>query len=282
MYGSNTTIMSIEHDYLDLLKRCLGAETRVTRNSVVHSVFDATLRHDFSSGFPLLTTKRMFFRGVVEELAWFLRGSTDVKELQDVGVHIWDKNTENRSGDAGPVYGFQWRHFGAEYTSCKDYAEGVDQIQRIIDLIKTNPSSRRIFMSAWNPSQQDEMCLPPCHVSYQFYVDGNKLSCQMYQRSADMFLGVPFNIASYSLLMHILGKVLDLTPRYFIHSFGDAHIYLNSVDQVKEQIKRTPRELPQLKFPDINNLDDLKDLSLDDFILEGYDPHPAIKAKMAI
>jgi len=271
--------MSIEHDYLDLLKRCLGAETRVTRNSVVHSVFDATLRHDFSSGFPLLTTKRMFFRGVVEELAWFLRGSTDVKELQDVGVHIWDKNTANRSGDAGPVYGFQWRHFGAEYTSCKDYSEGgVDQIQYILDELKNNPRSRRLFMSAWNPLAQPEMCLPPCHVSYQFYVKDNKLSCMMLQRSADVFLGLPFNIASTALLQSLMAHETGLGLGTMTIHIGDAHVYDNHRLVAEKQLQRIPQLLPTIHIQ--REKDNLWNVQASEIVLEKYNHLGPLKADM--
>lgn len=268
----------MESQYIKLLCKCLQSKPRTTRNATVLSTFGERLEHDFKDGFPLLTTKKMFFKGIVEELAWFLRGSTDVSELKEKGVHIWDKNTEGRDNDAGPVYGFQWRHFGAEYTSCKDYAEGVDQIQRIIDLIKTNPSSRRIFMSAWNPSQQDEMCLPPCHVSYQFYVDGNKLSCQMYQRSADIFLGLPFNIASTALLLHLIAHECDLVPGKMILCLGDVHIYNNHTRAAMKQIIRTPLSLP---FIQINReKDGLKNVKLSDIVLLNYESYGSLKADM--
>ena len=237
------------------------------------------------------------WKGVVSELIWFLEGSDDERRLAEIRYNkkrdeltninkystIWTDNADNQGKDLGyensslvkklgPVYGVQWRNW-----------DGKDQIEDLLNSLKNNPTSRRHILSAWNVAMVDRMALPPCHLLAQFYVSSDQcIDCHMYQRSADMFLGVPFNIASYSLLMHILGKILNLTPRYFIHSFGDAHIYLNSVDQVKEQIKRSPRPLPKLVFPDISDLEDLKNLSLDDFVLEGYDPHPAIKAKMAI
>ena len=239
------------------------------------SIFGYQMRFDLSKGFPCITTKKLHLKSIIHELLWFLQGDTNIKYLKENGVRIWDEWADD-NGDLGHVYGYQWRSWPAPN------GKHIDQISQVVNTLKNNPDSRRIIVSAWNVGEIEQMALPPCHAFFQFYVADGKLSCQLYQRSADMFLGVPFNIASYSLLMHILGKVLDLTPRYFIHSFGDAHIYLNSVDQVKEQIKRTPRKLPQLKFPDINNLEDLKGLSLDDFVLEGYDPHPAIKAKMAI
>ena len=284
--------------YLDLLEYILenGEKRNDRTNTGTISSFGHQLSFDLEKGFPAVTTKSLAWKGVVSELIWFLEGSSDERRLAEIRFGknreeltdlkkystIWTDNADNQGKDLGyennelrkelgPVYGVQWRDW-----------DGIDQIKALISSLKNNPESRRHILSAWNVGKIEKMALPPCHVMSQFYISNGAISCHMYQRSADMFLGVPFNIASYSLLMHILGKVLDLAPRYFIHSFGDAHIYLNSVDQVKEQVKRTPRALPQLKFPDINNLEDLKDLSLDDFVLEGYDPHPAIKAKMAI
>ena len=285
--------------YLNQLEKVLIEGTNQTDRTGVgtKSIFGLQERYKMSDGFPAVTTKKLAWKGVVSELIWFLEGSDDERrlaeirynknrdELSDIDKYptIWTDNADNQGKNLGyenstlvkklgPVYGVQWRNW-----------DNKDQIKELLDSLKNNPTSRRHILSAWNVAMIDKMALPPCHLLAQFYVSSDQsLDCHMYQRSADMFLGVPFNIASYSLLMHILGKLLDLTPRYFIHSFGDAHIYLNSVDQVKEQIKRTPRKLPQLKFPDINNLEDLKGLSLDDFGLDGYDPHPAIKAKMAI
>ena len=285
--------------YLNLLSHILeNGEKREDRTNVgTISSFGHQLKFDLRDGFPAVTTKKLAWKGVVSELIWFIEGSDDERRLAEIRYNknrdkltdidtyptIWTDNADNQGKNLGyensslvkklgPVYGVQWRNW-----------DGKDQIKELLSSLKNNPTSRRHILSAWNVAMLDKMALPPCHLLAQFYVASDQsLDCHMYQRSADMFLGVPFNIASYSLLMHILGKLLDLTPRYFIHSFGDAHIYLNSVDQVKEQLKRTPRALPQLKFPDIKNLEDLKNLSLDDFILEGYDPHPAIKAKMAI
>ena len=285
--------------YLNLLSHILeNGETREDRTSVgTISSFGHQLKFDLRDGFPAVTTKKLAWKGVVSELIWFLEGSDDERRLAEIRYNtnrdeltdidkyptIWTDNADSQGKNLGyensslvkklgPVYGVQWRNW-----------DGKDQIEELLHSLKNNPTSRRHILSAWNVAMIDKMALPPCHLLAQFYVSsGRNLDCHMYQRSADMFLGVPFNIASYSLLIHILGKILDLTPRYFIHSFGDAHIYLNSVEQVKEQIKRSPRSLPKLKFPEINNLEDLKDLSLDDFVLEGYDPHPAIKAKMAI
>ena len=285
--------------YLNLLSHILeNGETREDRTSVgTISSFGHQLKFDLRDGFPAVTTKKLAWKGVVSELIWFLEGSDDERRLAEIRYNtnrdeltdidkyptIWTDNADSQGKNLGyensslvkklgPVYGVQWRNW-----------DGKDQIEELLHSLKNNPTSRRHILSAWNVAMIDKMALPPCHLLAQFYVSsGRNLDCHMYQRSADMFLGVPFNIASYSLLIHILGRILDLTPRYFIHSFGDAHIYLNSVEQVKEQIKRSPRSLPKLKFPEINNLEDLKDLSLDDFVLEGYDPHPAIKAKMAI
>ena len=285
--------------YLNLLSHILeNGESRDDRTKVgTISSFGHQLRFDLRDGFPAVTTKKLAWKGVVSELIWFLEGSDDERRLAEIRYNktrdeltdidkyptIWTDNADKQGKDLGyensylikklgPVYGVQWRNW-----------DGKDQIEDLLESLKNNPSSRRHILSAWNVAMVDKMALPPCHLLAQFYVSSDQcIDCHMYQRSADMFLGVPFNIASYSLLMHILGKVLNLMPRYFIHSFGDAHIYLNSVGQVKEQIKRSPRPLPRLDFPDINNLEDLKNLSLDDFVLEGYDPHPAIKAKMAI
>jgi len=285
--------------YLNLLSHILeNGETREDRTSVgTISSFGHQLKFDLRDGFPAVTTKKLAWKGVVSELIWFLEGSDDERRLAEIRYNtnrdeltdidkyptIWTDNADSQGKNLGyensslvkklgPVYGVQWRNW-----------DGKDQIEELLHSLKNNPTSRRHILSAWNVAMIDKMALPPCHLLAQFYVSsGRNLDCHMYQRSADMFLGVPFNIASYSLLIHILGKILNLTPGYFIHSFGDAHIYLNSVEQVKEQIKRSPRSLPKLKFPEINNLEDLKDLSLDDFVLEGYDPHPAIKAKMAI
>ena len=285
--------------YLNLLSHILeNGETREDRTSVgTISSFGHQLKFDLRDGFPAVTTKKLAWKGVVSELIWFLEGSDDERRLAEIRYNtnrdeltdidkyptIWTDNADSQGKNLGyensslvkklgPVYGVQWRNW-----------DGKDQIEELLHSLKNNPTSRRHILSAWNVAMIDKMALPPCHLLAQFYVSsGRNLDCHMYQRSADMFLGVPFNIASYSLLIHILGKILNLTPRYFIHSFGDAHIYLNSVEQVKEQIKRSPRSLPKLKLPEINNLEDLKDLSLDDFVLEGYDPHPAIKAKMAI
>jgi dihydrofolate reductase / thymidylate synthase len=243
--------------------------------------------------FPMLTTKKVFWRGVAEELLWFVKGCTNAKELQDKKIHIWDGNgskefLESRGlghreeGDLGPVYGFQWRHFGATYEDMHaDYSgKGVDQLAECIRLIKEKPEDRRILLTAWNPADLDKMALPPCHMFCQFYVADGALSCQMYQRSADMGLGVPFNIASYSLLTRMVAQVCGLQPGEFVHSIGDAHVYLNHVDALKEQITRTPRAFPKLKLdPSISDIDGF---SMENFTIEDYNPMAAIKMKMAV
>lgn len=268
----------MESEYLNLLSKCIHSKPRKTRNATVYSTFGHRLVHDFKDGFPLLTTKKMFFRGIVEELAWFLRGSTDVAELKEKGVHIWDKNTEGRDNDAGPVYGFQWRHFGEKYIDHKSEYKGVDQIKTIIELIKTDPTSRRIFLSAWNPMDQSKMCLPPCHVSYQFFVEDDKLSIQMYQRSADVFLGLPFNIASTALLLLLVAHETDLVPGKMIICIGDAHVYENHVDAVKKQLMRKPKAFG---FVDVRRvIDGLWDVKASEIILSNYVYDGRLKAEM--
>ena len=268
----------MESQYINLLCKCIQSKTRTTRNATVYSTFGERLEHDFKDGFPLLTTKKVFFKGIVEELAWFLRGSTDVGELKAKGVHIWDKNTSDREDDAGPVYGFQWRHFGARYQDNKTKYGGVDQIKTVIDLIKKDPTSRRIFMSAWNPSQQDEMCLPPCHVSYQFYVNDGRVSCQMYQRSADVFLGLPFNIASTALLLQLIAHECDLTPGKMIICIGDAHLYHSHLKVALKQIVRQPVAFPFIQIK--REKDELKNVELSQIALLNYNPHSVLKASM--
>jgi dihydrofolate reductase/thymidylate synthase len=285
-----------EYQYKCLLHKLLTIPTiRNDRtNTGVLSDFGYNMSFDLTKGrFPLLTTKRVFFRGVAEELLWFIKGSTDAKELQKKNVHIWDGNgsrefldglgfTDREEGDLGPVYGFQWRHFGAEYKDCKsDYTmKGFDQLQNCIHLIKTEPTSRRIIMSAWNPSDMGKMALPPCHILCQFYVDGENLSCQMYQRSADVGLGVPFNIASYSLLTCMVAHVCNLKPKTFHYCMGDTHIYKNHVEALKTQLLRTPRNFPVLKINKKRlNIDDFQ---YEDFELIEYNPYPNIKMDMAV
>lgn len=243
--------------------------------------------------FPLLTSKRVFWRGVVEELLWLIKGCTDSKELAKRKVHIWDDNgskefLENlgqghrEEGDLGPVYGHQWRHFGAKYEDCHSSYEGkgVDQLAQVIDRIKNKPECRRILMSAWNPVDLPQMALPPCHVMCQFYVADGELSCQMYQRSCDMGLGVPFNIASYSLLTCLIAQVCGLKPGEFVHTLGDAHVYNNHIEPLREQLTRVPRAFPTLKInPDVK---DINDFTYDDLTLEDYKPMKTIKMKMAV
>ncbi|QFN51632.1 ORF 70 [Macacine gammaherpesvirus 5] len=257
------------------------------------SVFGLQARYNLRDEFPLLTTKRVFWRGVVEELLWFIRGSTDSTELSRRGVKIWDAHGsraflaaqgfgDRREGDLGPVYGFQWRHFGAEYRGADANYEGqgVDQLRYVVDLINRRPHDRRIVMCAWNPADLARMALPPCHVLCQFYVARGELSCQLYQRSADMGLGVPFNIASYALLTYLIAHVTGLTPGDFVHTLGDAHVYNNHVDPLLLQLRRTPRPFPRLKI--LRKVARLEDFTRADLSLEGYDPHPHIEMEMAV
>lgn len=257
------------------------------------SVFGTQSRYNLKNEFPLLTTKKMFWKGIVEELLWFIKGSTDSSVLSNRGVRIWDANGsrqfldglgfhDRKEGDLGPVYGFQWRHYGARYVDKDtDYSgQGVDQLCSVINKIKETPDDRRMIMCAWNPVDIPNMALPPCHVLSQFYVSEGYLSCQLYQRSGDMGLGVPFNIASYSLLTYMIAHVTGLKPGEFIHTVGDAHIYLNHVEPLKLQIQRTPRAPPKLKIN--REVSDIDDFKIEDFILEGYYPYPAIKMDMAV
>ena len=237
------------------------------------SIFGHQLRFDLGAGFPLVTTKKMFVKGIVHELLWFLAGSTNVRELQKHGVHIWDE-WAGPDGELGPVYGKQWRSWPAPDGST------IDQIAKVVESIKRNPDSRRHIVSAWNVAEVDSMALPPCHTLFQFYVAEGKLSCQLYQRSADVFLGVPFNIASYALLTMIVAQVTGLSAGDFVHTFGDAHLYLNHLEQADEQLARTPLPLPRMKInPDVK---DISGFRYEDFKLEGYRCHPAIKAPIAV
>jgi thymidylate synthase len=253
------------------------------------------MRFDLRGSFPLLTTKRVFWRGVAEELLWFVRGSTNANELADVGVHIWDGNgsrefldargfPDRDVGDLGPVYGFQWRHFGARYAGMHaDYTgQGVDQLAAVIEAIKTRPADRRLLLCAWNPAAVGEMALPPCHVLAQFFVADGELSCMMYQRSADVGLGVPFNIASYALLTRMVARVTGLAAGDFVHVLGDAHVYNNHAAALGEQVRRAPRPFPQLDISDRAGLRSIDDFVMSDFRLRGYDPHRAIKMEMAV
>ncbi|MEE2566960.1 thymidylate synthase [Hyphobacterium marinum] len=266
---------AVETAYLDLLEDILKNGTPQEDRTGVGtlSVFGRQLRCDLSEGFPLLTTKKVHFRSIAIELLWFLRGETNVRWLQDRGVTIWDEWADEK-GDLGPVYGKQWRRWeGPDGTE-------VDQLSDVLEQIRTNPASRRLIVSGWNPPDVPNMALPPCHTLYQFNVANGRLSCQLYQRSADMFLGVPFNIASYALLTCMVAQVAGLEPGEFIHTFGDAHIYTNHMDQVREQLSREPRALPRLSLnPDRA---DLFAFEYEDITVEGYDPHPAIKAPVAV
>ena len=285
-----------ERQYLDLVRRVLAQGVlKADRTGVgTLSLFGATMRFCLrDQRFPLLTTKRVFWRGVVEELLWMVRGSTDARSLSSKGVHIWDGNgsrafldslglTGRREGDLGPVYGFQWRHFGARYVDCEtDYAgQGVDQLQRIVETLRRNPNDRRMVMCAWNPSDLPAMALPPCHVLVQFYVASGRLSCAMYQRSCDLGLGVPFNIASYALLTVLIAHVTGLQPDELVHILGDAHVYCNHVEALQEQLKREPRPFPTLRIR--RPVAELDDFQFDDLELIGYAPHAAVKMEMAV
>lgn len=236
------------------------------------SVFGYQMRFDLSEGFPMITTKKLHLKSIIYELLWFLNGDTNVKYLQENGVRIWNE-WAREDGDLGPVYGKQWRSW-----ETRD-GRTIDQISQVVDLIKNNPNSRRIIVNAWNVGDLDQMALSPCHCLFQFYVANGKLSCQLYQRSADVFLGVPFNIASYALLTMMLAQVCELEPGDFVHTFGDAHIYSNHMDQVKLQLNREARKLPVMK---IKKKESIFDYEYKDFELIGYDPHPAIKAKVSV
>ena len=285
-----------EYQYLDLIRKIIrNGKTRHDRTGTgTISMFGAQMRFSLQDGrFPLLTTKRVFWRGLAEELLWFVRGSTNGNELAKKNVHIWDANgsrefldnrglTNNEVGDLGPVYGFQWRHFGADYkTMHTDYTgQGVDQLNNVIHTIKTNPCCRRIIMSAWNPVDLPKMALPPCHSLVQFYVCNGELSAQLYQRSGDMGLGVPFNIASYALLTCMIAHVCDLKPGDFVHTLGDAHVYSNHLDALEEQLKRKPKAFPKLRIK--RKITDIEDFTYDDLELTDYKPHPKIKMEMAV
>ena len=261
--------------YLDLLQRIVNEGTRKEDRTGTGtlSVFGHQMRFNLEEGFPLLTTKKLHLKSIIHELLWFLKGDTNVKYLQENGVRIWNEWADE-TGELGPVYGHQWR-------SWPDYNGGhVDQIQDIVNALKNNPNSRRMIVSAWNVAEVDQMALPPCHCLFQFYVANGKLSLQLYQRSADTFLGVPFNIASYALLTMMMAQVSGLKPGDFIHTTGDTHLYLNHLDQAKEQLKRTPHTLPRMVInPNVTSIFDFK---YDDFTLEGYDPLPHIKAEVSV
>jgi thymidylate synthase len=261
--------------YHDLLRHVLAHGTRKADRTGTGtiSVFGHQMRFDLAEGFPLLTTKKVHLKSVIHELLWFLQGDTNIKYLKENGVSIWDEWADE-NGDLGPIYGYQWRSWPA--------ADGrhIDQIREVVEALKHNPDSRRIIVSAWNVGELDRMKLPPCHAFFQFYVADGKLSCQLYQRSADIFLGVPFNIASYALLTMMMAQVTGLKPGDFVHTLGDAHIYLNHMDQVNLQLSRDFRSLPIMRInPDVK---DILSFKYEDFTLDGYDPHPGIKAPVAV
>jgi thymidylate synthase len=261
--------------YHEVLKYVLEHGTRKTDRTGTGtlSTFGYQMRFDLEEGFPLVTTKKVHLKSIIHELLWFLKGETNIRYLKENGVSIWDEWAD-ANGELGPVYGSQWRSWrGAD-------GQTVDQISELIQNIKKNPDSRRLIVSAWNVAEIPKMKLPPCHAFFQFYVAEGKLSCQLYQRSADLFLGVPFNIASYALLTLMVAQVTGLKPGEFVHTLGDAHLYLNHLEQTQEQLRREPRSLPRMKLnPAVKSIFDFK---YEDFTLEGYDPHPAIKAPVAV
>lgn len=261
--------------YLDLLREVLddGVVRDDRTGTGTRSVFGRQLRYDLADGFPVLTTKRLHLRSIVVELLWFLRGDTNIDFLHRHDVSIWDEWADEH-GDLGPVYGSQWRSWPT-----RD-GRSIDQITAVIQRIRSEPTSRRLIVSAWNVAEVDSMALPPCHTLFQFYVAGGRLSCQLYQRSGDLFLGVPFNIASYSLLLMMVAQACGLEAGEFVHTFGDAHLYSNHVDQAREQLTREPRPLPRMRLnPDVGSV---FDFTLDDFELVGYEPHPPIRAPIAV
>ena len=261
--------------YLDLLRhiRANGAMKEDRTGVGTQSVFGYQMRFDLADGFPLLTTKKVHLKSIIHELLWFIAGDTNIKYLKDNGVSIWDEWADE-NGDLGPVYGHQWRSWPAPD------GRTIDQLGNVVDMIRRNPDSRRLLVTAWNPGEVEKMALPPCHCLFQFYVADGKLSCQLYQRSADVFLGVPFNIASYALLTMMIAQTCGLRPGEFIHTTGDTHLYRNHFDQVALQLSREPRPLPKMVLnPDVKSVFDFR---YEDFTLEGYDPWPAIKAPVAV
>jgi thymidylate synthase len=262
-------------NYLDLMQHVLSHGTKKSDRTGTGtlSVFGAQLRFDLNAGFPLLTTKKVHLKSILHELLWFLKGETNTRYLKEHGVSIWDEWADAK-GDLGPVYGYQWRSWPAPD------GRHIDQIGQVLEQIRRNPDSRRMIVSAWNVADLDKMALMPCHAFFQFYVAGGRLSCQLYQRSADIFLGVPFNIASYAALTMMIAQVSGLKLGDFVHTFGDTHLYMNHLEQAREQLSRQPRKLPTLRLnPAVKNLFDFK---FEDFTLENYDPHPAIKAPVAV
>jgi len=277
--------------YQDLLRRILdeGKERRDRTGTGTIGVFGHQMRFDLAAGFPLLTTKKLHLKSILHELLWFLRGETHVASLQAAGVRIWDEwatpdqtaRFGRAAGDLGPVYGHQWRNFGATRRPDGSYeSDGVDQIQKLLVEIRERPHSRRLLVTGWHPKEADEVALPPCHTLFQLYVQDGALSCQLYQRSADVFLGVPFNIASYALLTMMIAQVSGLAPGDFVHTFGDAHLYKNHLDQARLQLTREPRRLPRMHLD--AKVQDLFAFRFEDFRLEGYDPHPHIAAEVSV
>ena len=261
--------------YLDLMRHVLenGHKKEDRTGTGTLSVFGYQMRFNLAVGFPLLTTKKVHLKSIIHELLWFLQGSTNIAYLKENGVSIWDEWADEK-GNLGPVYGYQWRNWP------KPDGSHIDQISQVIDMIKKTPDSRRVIVSAWNVADVDRMKLPPCHAFFQFYVADGKLSCQLYQRSADIFLGVPFNIASYALLTMMVAQVCGLKLGDFVHTLGDAHLYLNHLDQTREQLSRQPRAIPSMRInPEVTDIFGFK---FEDFVLENYDPHPAIKAPVAV
>lgn len=280
-----------EEQYLALLRLVLehGKDRADRTGTGTRGIFGHQLRFDLRDGFPLLTTKKLHVKSIIHELLWFVRGETHVKPLQDAGVRIWNEwataeqtaRFGRSEGDLGPVYGHQWRNFGATRLPDGTYArDGVDQLARVLRDIRERPESRRLIVTGWNPKEADQVALPPCHTLFQFHVQDGELSCQLYQRSADIFLGVPFNIASYALLTLMIAHVTGLRPGDFVHSFGDAHLYRNHFEQAKLQLTREPRPLPRMRIAP--SVTDLFAFRYEDFTLEGYDPHPAIKAEVSV
>ncbi|MCL2723950.1 MAG: thymidylate synthase [Polyangiaceae bacterium] len=283
--------VALEQPYLDLLRLILerGKDRADRTGTGTRSIFGHQMRFDLREGFPLLTTKKLHLKSIIVELLWFLRGETHVKSLQDAGVRIWNEwaTAEQTArfgrieGDLGPVYGHQWRNFGATLRKDGSYeADGVDQLARVLRDIQQTPESRRLLVTGWNPKEADRVALPPCHTLFQFHVHDGELSCQLYQRSADVFLGVPFNIASYALLTQMVAHVTGLKPGDFIHSFGDAHLYKNHFEQARLQLSREPRRAPRMILNP--RVTDLFSFCYEDFTLEAYDPHPHIPAEVSV
>ncbi|MEO0324146.1 MAG: thymidylate synthase [Myxococcota bacterium] len=281
----------MERSYLRLLARLLeeGNQREDRTGTGTRSLFGHQMRHDLRKGFPLLTTKKVHFKSVVHELLWFVSGETHVGPLAEAGVKIWNEwataeqtaRFGRAAGDLGPIYGHQWRNFGATRQSDGSYArDGVDQLARLLEGLRERPASRRHLVTGWNPKEANDVALPPCHTLFQFYVHDGRLSCQLYQRSADIFLGVPFNIASYALLTHMVAQVVGLEPGDFVHSFGDVHLYANHVEQARTQLEREPRALPTLHLDPA--VEDLFAFRFEHVCLEGYDPYPRIKAPVAV